>query len=166
MRKMMFAALAACLAATPAYADWGATKWGDSLDTVIANASEKPAAVPARDGDRVGDLDRLAVARSTFGTVEVEVQFYFDASRRLAAVRLQPKPDDCARLATAAAERYGKPVEEKNDDVGTTSIIRRAWRDTPNNMVASFAEAEGKGLHFCNVFIQSPARYDADDPAV
>jgi len=120
-----------------ALADWQWTKWGMSPEEVVSASREKARLATDDEkekqsvsaGSKVTQL-MLAVSEHDSGDLRFRVLFLFDpVSRQLMCVRLDPgRSTTAARLRSDLIGVYGKPVDEKRDNiVSGIWIARSIW---------------------------------------
>ena len=111
-----------------ASADWQYTKWGMTVDEVIAASNGK--ARKFTDPAQNTDMETLqAVAPYVAGDFVFEAGFNFSKDSRLRTVRLKLIEGDGRRLSAALLNRYGKPLSES-----ATSVTEHArWLDKKSN---------------------------------
>ena len=131
MRPMFrhFAVLLLVGYSAEALADWQYTKWGMTLEEVIAASDGK--ARKFADAGQDTDTERLkAIAPYSTGDFAFEAGFNFSRKDgRLRSVRLKLVEGDGLRLYAALVNRYGKPVSESK-----SSVMQHArWLDKANN---------------------------------
>jgi len=117
---MKIIALAAGLliaAIAPAKADWAYTKWGMSLDQVVAASKGAVKILPKRQqGMPLPDTKAYVAAEGgyTDGTTPLEVKFMVDPSGRLTCVFYAPADaKDNSALTALMVKRYG-PSQERS----------------------------------------------------
>lgn len=117
-----------------AHADWEWTRWGMTVDSVVAGSGGAVSRVEGRPGDRVHDFDLKATGEIVRYGIRLNAQFYFDpAGASLKVIRLSVIDfADCDRLKQAVRRDLGAPdspgsfLEWRNDGrgnyVGVTGV--------------------------------------------
>lgn len=106
---MKFAWGAALLVATSgtALADWQYTKWGMTVEQVIAQSGGTAHTARDEKDKRIGKKRRLAVGEVTIGTTKFPVDFYFE-DKQLRLIRYDLGLNDgCAEKEALFLETYG-----------------------------------------------------------
>ncbi len=120
-----------------AQANWRFTQWGNSVDQVVkAGKAAQVEAIADRDGDRVGELQRLAVGEVSEGGINVQVQFYFTPDgKSLELIRYEPvEKTACVDVEAITVKLYGPgklhdDVEPMDDSKGGTFNVTFHMRD-------------------------------------
>lgn len=110
--------------ATPAMADWQYTRWGMTVDEVVAASNGSAKKIKDRKDDRVWDLPRLVVGTAQEGDVTFNVEFYFE-NNKLRLIRYAPTGTmDCLGEEKFLLERFG-PAEssEKVKEFRSQSLV-------------------------------------------
>jgi len=108
MRRLIAAAIALmAFAATPAYADWGDTRWGMTPEQVLKVI---PFATPVTAGSEIGGLRQMLSAEMTHEGFDGTAEFYFDpATRALGAMRFKLEdPKQCNGYANYLVGNFGE----------------------------------------------------------
>jgi hypothetical protein len=139
--KLGLVLLALCFAST-AHADWQYTKWGMTVDEVVAASGGK--AVPNTDNVFNMDDPNLATKLSTpyaVDTVEFAAHFLFDPQGKLGLVHLRPiDAQNCFRLKSELANKYGRP-----SNITDLGVVRNTyWRDTESSNLVQFVEVKSR----------------------
>jgi hypothetical protein len=120
--------------ATPAMADWQYTRWGMTVDEVVAASGGSATKIKDRKDDRVRDLPRLAVGTTKEGDVTFDVEFYFEKNK-LRLIRYAPTGSmDCLGEEKFLLERFGpaesteKVKEFRNQNLVLLKTASRVWR--------------------------------------
>lgn len=115
-RLLTILVFAIAATATSASANWQFTKWGMSPDQVIA-ASQGRVAVLSDNNSRLMSagqhIAKLAMPYVS-GDLDFRASFLFDASNRLAEVRLTLKGGTTSALRVALEQKYGKLLPHGN----------------------------------------------------
>lgn len=122
----VLAAGIALAAPAVAHADWEWTRWGMTVDGVIAGSDGAVGRVEGRPGQRVHGYDLKATGEIDRYGIRLNAQFYFDpAGQSLKVIRLSVIDfADCDRLKRAVRRDLGAPdspgsyLEWKNDGRG------------------------------------------------
>jgi len=136
IRRHAAALVAAVALAAPAvaHADWEWTRWGMTVDGVVAGSAGAVSRVEGRPGQRVHDYDLKAAGEITRYGIRLNAQFYFEPSGgSLKVIRLSVIDfADCDRLKQAVRRELGAPdapgsfLEWRNDGrgnyVGVTGV--------------------------------------------
>lgn len=131
------------LYAPSASADWQYTKWGMSLDELLASSGAKVVrTTPKEQKDGEIDIVGRPMAKTTYvgGGITYDARFYFDGGK-LTGVRLLPKSlSDALKTQSRLRSVYGEPREAKDRMVtgGGCRDIVESWH----------AEADGNRIHF------------------
>jgi hypothetical protein len=91
----------------PALADWQYTKWGMSVDEVLAASQGTASKVRDKKGERVRELPRLALGKTKEGETEFIVEFFFK-KKKLRLIRYVPSSDmTCAAEEQVFLDQFG-----------------------------------------------------------
>lgn len=134
-RLALFCALAAAsLSATPALANWQSTRWGMSVDEVLAAV---PGSIPHSNSKLdVGTQVVRAAANYNAGGVDSVAFLLFEGGLRFSRVLILPKKmENCSDLSRKLHEAYGEPL----DSTGHRSIFSYRWRDTDKGNIVVYA---------------------------
>jgi hypothetical protein len=115
----------ASLVGRPAMADWEGTKWGMSPEEVMAVAP-KPLTGPEPGRGRM-HLQALVIGHYKAGDFKFDMDFQFDADKKLAMIGLQIiDKSQCDALTNSLKAKYGAPIEHTVDPDGWTKFV---WND-------------------------------------
>jgi hypothetical protein len=154
-------ALASALVSTAAQANWRFTRWGMTLDQVLAaGQSVKARGVADDPGQNVGDLHQLATGETSEAGLDVEVQFYFTpGGKSLQLVRYEALNNvACVDVEAALVRYYGEgKVEDVEDTVDdgkgkslSYTLHMRNWSGADGDDIQfSHAMYHGKPLNVC-----------------
>lgn len=125
----VFAILAFFALSSSAYADWGFTKWGMTLEQVVQASEGRVTRYPSSQVDGESTFVGLTtLARlngySVAGFNFPKVNFSFDGSKRLASVELSTGNNQFSALNRALRSNFGVPVSEKGGMLPTA-----IWND-------------------------------------
>ena len=125
--------LSCCGFSNAALADWQYTKWGMTVDEVIAASGGK--AIEFTDSRHDTDNERLmAIAPYVAGDFHFEARFNFDKkNNHLRGVTLHLKAGNPHFLYAALVNRYGQPISDEESSV--TRVARWLDRENNNNVV-------------------------------
>ncbi|MEZ0242783.1 MAG: hypothetical protein ACAH11_05370 [Sphingomonas sp.] len=158
-RRLSIAALALLLPAAPAWAEWGATKWGMTLTEVL---DAVPGARPLKQEGTKGDVwkhHRLASAPWQDGKFAMIADFYFEPdTNRLGFVKSEPvNIADCPALETEMVTRHGAGTREDRD-IGDMHLLVIRWVDpaTSERLLYSSFYGRGQPPRFCHFIQQAP----------
>lgn len=149
--------LAAAVAASPARADWQATRWNMSPEQVAeAMAGQAPLSRgSSRDrlgGKRVGNVGEYRSAEARFRTI-----YYYDAAG-LAQITLVRRSGDCRAIGEALVRQHGQPIRV-SDQVILRLLI---WHDREaRNRIRLMVSQAG----ICDVHYERLSDYEAHDLA-
>lgn len=122
------------LCATPALADWQYTRWGMSLEEVLAASNGTVSAVKDEKSKRVRKLPRLAVGTAKEGDVTFHVEFFFE-DKKLRLISYAPTEGmDCEGEEAFLLKHFGAatPTETVRDFPGGNRVLLKAreriWR--------------------------------------
>ena len=121
--KIITLAALACLALPgTAQANWKYSRWGMSVDQVIAASPRTVRRIADVSKDRVGNLQRLAVGEVNEGGTRFEVQFYFTSDgKSLQLVRYEPAEKmTCTDESAIAVKLFG--AGKTTDSVESTDV--------------------------------------------
>ena len=158
--RALLAAAALLLIPTAAWADWGATHWGMTLDQLLAAV---PGARPlARDGtgSDVWKQQRLAASPWRDGDIETTADFFFDPeSHTLTLVKTSPADvKQCPAYADLLVARHGPgKLDERSFENGLTLAAIR-WTDpkTHERLIYSRIGQTGQPPSYCHFIQQAP----------
>jgi hypothetical protein len=126
----------ACLALPgTAQANWKYSRWGMSVDQVLAAAPLSVHRIADVEDDRVGSLQRLALGVIIEGGTKFHVQFYFKTDGSgLRLVRYEPVAKmSCADEVAVATKMFGKGKTSdsvENTDIGDGKMVDITYRTT------------------------------------
>lgn len=160
MRRLIAALALALLPVAPAWADWGATQWGMTLEEVLDAIPEARPLVREGNGGDVWGHHRLASMPWQEGDFPVTADFYFDpATQKLAFVKMQPNEVlDCSEMEKMFARRYGKGAVDQRD-IGNFRAKATRWVDpkTKERLLFSTMGPSGQAPNYCHFIQQQPA---------
>src|ERR1043166_1385456 len=148
--KMMFRAaaiLATFLVMTAvAQGDWQVTKWGMSLDQLIAAGKGSVVKTTPEEGrkEEMGSGLGPAIARSDYANNEIKFSaYYYLPQDKLAAVRLRPvSVSDGPRVAEQLTKNHGKPFETKQTQLGACKYKTLKWRDNAGKNLVAYVQVD------------------------
>jgi hypothetical protein len=114
--------------ATPALADWQYTRWGMSVDEVLAASNGSASKVRDDKDKRVRKLPRLALGTVKEGDTEFTVEFFFE-KKKLRFLRYVPKTDlDCDSEERLLLDRFGavEPVHDQFEFPGRNLVLGKS----------------------------------------
>lgn len=150
--KIATLAALACLALPgAAQANWKYSRWGMSLDQLLAASPRTVHRVADVPDERVGSLQRLATGEVNEGGTRFQVQFYFTPEgKSLQLVRYEPAEKmTCTDEALVAAKLFGKgKVTDtvENTDVGEGQKVDITYRST------AWTGTQGDEVQFMDTF--------------
>lgn len=121
----LIAATAPAQAQLPAWL--GLPAWQQSVDAVKAAQGESAVTHEARPGSQLNGFDFLLSMPAQAGDIPLSREFYFDATQKLALVRIVPTTTDtvnCDALVAAIVKAIGKQDEQP---AGISLMENRAW---------------------------------------
>ena len=138
-------ALALAVLATfpsPARADWEQTRWGDSVESILASQGPETERVRAEPGKQVFGQDILARREGTHAGVPVEWQYFFDRRGGLSVVKLRPLDyANCDTLLEAVKQDLGKPRSSKQEVLlEDMAIVSDQWADRQDNLAIQLTD--------------------------
>ncbi len=151
-------ACTAALAAVPANADWGKTRWGDPVEKVIAKAGAGTEAFPGTEKQRVFEQDLKAKRRGDMAGVAVEWQFFFDRDGGLSVVKIIPQDTaNCPAFLTMIKGTLGSPADGKVQNLGALTLKTDTYADKPANLAMLVLDAHNPstGMRLCHITYQS-----------
>jgi len=161
IRGLLIAAALLLLPIAPAWADWGPTHWGMTLQQVLDSVpGVRPLKYDGKGGD-VFNQHRLASAPWHDGEIALIADFFFDpGASTLSLVKSEPTDvAQCAAYGDLLVARYGPGArEEKSFDNGLTIMAIR-WTDqtTHERLIYSRLGDTGKPANYCHFIVQKPA---------
>ena len=148
-----FAALAS-LAAVPAFADYGYSKFGMTPEEVVAASNGNAKLVAARPGSEVFRMSLLATGSLETGET---LQFFFTkTTNRLMLVKLIPRSANCRTLVPDFTKAWGAPLKDTTDQMAPTLTSRMArWRVSGDIISAAVFIQSGQP-DSCHLLFQPP----------
>ena len=170
-RIVTLAALAGLALPGTAQANWKYSRWGMSVDQVIAASPRTVRRIADVSKDRVDNLQRLAVGEIDEGGTRFRVQFYFTPDgQSLELVRYEPvETMTCTDESAIAARLFGtgKTTDTtENTDVGEGRKVdityhATAWTGTQGDEVQFMdAFAFNRSLDVCTFTFQKAGGRD------
>lgn len=151
-------ASAAMLVAAPAQADWEKTRWGDSVEAVIAKAGPGTEPFAGTEKQRVFDQDQRAKRRGKLDELDVEWQFFFDKNGGLSVIKMIPQDySNCPAFLAKVRGPLGTPVDGKVTDLGTLQLKSDMFADKKKNLAMLVLSAVNSktSLTLCHITYQS-----------
>jgi hypothetical protein len=157
-RKITFAfAAATALLASPALADWANTRWGDSVEKVIAAVGDGAILDRGNKDDRIFDKDRLASSEGDYNGIKAVRQFFFDGKGGLAVVKIKPKDyTDCDQFMVAAKGELGELEGPRVKELSTFKFSSWIRADRKANQAIMLVQVNNlsSGRQICHVTYQ------------
>lgn len=162
MIRRLALALALLAIPTAAWADWGPTRWGMTLDQVLDSV---PGVRPLKregNGSDTWNQHRLASAPWKDGAIALTADFFFDPdSHTLTLVKMLPTDaGQCPTYQAALVARYGQGTAKENSfpDKGLAFLAIR-WTDpkTQERLLYSRMGPIGGSATYCHFIVQKPA---------
>ena len=137
--------LALMAIATPALADWQATKWGMTSAEVVSATGN--AAKPNTDPD--ADSDELLAMPYTKAGIKFTTTFAFDEKTKLLnGVRLVPEDGKCAKAFEMAKADYGAPTSTTKGMAGDMD----RWQDVGGSTrMMALALPSRTAANYCSI---------------
>lgn len=158
--KLMLAAAALLLTATPALANWGATGWGMTPSDVISAVPGATATAEDK-GTNVRGMHQLAVAAYKDGDVAMTATFLFDPDTNgLAFVGLTLNDfGQCDAYKTTLIARYGKG-KPTDMAMGDLKMGKLDWVDpaSGDKMMFSFIRRADQSYSICKFIVEKPEK--------
>lgn len=149
MLALVAVVLAVVLRPISAYGDWQYTRWGMTVEEVVAASAGVARAYPKDPQKSYRGFDNLAAAPYEDSGFSFTARFMFSPDdRRLAGVDLDVANSKCADLEDALRSRYGGPESEQNTFVHSLFT----WRDiTDGNQVSLLRLGSRLAPDFCSL---------------
>jgi hypothetical protein len=149
-------------ASQPAHAEWGATRWGMTVDEVLAAAGDTARTVEDEPDQRIHEQRRYATSTVMQDGIEFTVSYYFARrSRGLTMVRLEPVAVEyCSPMRTALTQRLGAGIDQSRSPGGSEMSKRFSvelihWPTGPGDEVVELTEVRIDGNQmFCHILYQ------------
>lgn len=149
---------ASCILASPAAATWGGTRWGMSVDEVLATLGPTATRVEDEKDQRIQGAQRLVSAQSTSDSITYTVDYFFDGRRKtLTKVNLVPTTAECLSARAAFIVQLGEgKVESKSQqlmrDRPPLVSEERVWPDPAGEGTVSYSSvAFGDEMQYCQI---------------
>ena len=142
-------ALAVILRPLSAYGDWQYTRWGMTVDEVVAASAGVARAYPKDPQKSYQGFDNLAAAPYEASGFSFMARFMFSPDDgRLTGVDLDVANSQCADLEVALRSRYGVAESEQNTFVHSLFT----WRDlTDSNQVSLLRLGSRLAPDYCSL---------------
>lgn len=160
MRRLLLA-IALLLIPSAAWADWGATHWGMTLQQVLDTVpGARPLKYDGKDSD-VFKQHRLASAPWRDGEIDTIADLFFDpGTSTLSLVKMKPTDvAQCDAYRDALVARYGPGAREDKSFDNGLSILAIRWTDpaTRERLLYSRLGPTGGWANYCHLIVQKPA---------
>lgn len=161
-RMRSLAALGLLAASYPAQAEWGPTRWGMSVDEVLAAVGDTARRVDEQRDQRIHEQRQYATSTVSEDGIDYTVNYYF-AGRRggLTMVRLEPAAiANCDAMRAAYTQRLGEEIDQSRTPDGSALSKRFGielihWPTGPGDEVVELTEVRIDGNQmFCHVLYQ------------
>jgi len=158
--RPLYAALVLSLfGSTTALADWRDTRWGQSVDDVIASVGGNIRKVAGKPDQRIWNQDWKARADLPLDTLTLETGFYFDRKGALSLVKMEATdPATCDKLPEILRNLHGVPFAELTDTILPQMPSQTAkWADRAQNLaiLSHDLKLQFNGKRYCHVIYQS-----------
>ena len=149
MLALVAIALAVILRPPSADGDWQYTRWGMTVDEVVAASAGVARAYPKDPQKSYHGFDNLAAAPYEASGFSFTARFMFSPGEaRLTGVDLDVANSTCADLEGALRSRYGVPESEQNTYVHSLFT----WRDiTDSNQVSLLRLGSRLAPDYCSL---------------
>ncbi len=158
MRRIPLLLALVLLPSSPAWANWGKTHWGMTLEQVLAAV---PDARPLkREGTAmVWGRERLASAPYKLGQFATTADFFFSTrGKGLEFVKMEPAdPKQCGAFEAMLVKRHGAGQRESFDKGVHMIVIRWTERKTKEQLLYSAVNKPGEPVMRCHFIQQAPA---------